>query len=57
MDGWTDGRMEIHPCVLWDIGPLGSLPKKVEVGRKEERMEERTKAGRREDEKRMLGCK
>ena len=22
------GRMEIHPCVLQDIGPLGPLPKK-----------------------------
>ena len=32
-DGRTDvrtyGRMEIHPCVLQDIGPLGPLPKKV----------------------------
>ena len=27
-DGRTDGRMEIHPCVLQDIGPLGPLPKK-----------------------------
>ena len=26
MDGRTDGRMEIHPCVLQDIGPLGPLP-------------------------------
>ena len=25
----TDGRKEIHPCVLQDIGPLGPLPKKV----------------------------
>ena len=24
----TDGRKEIHPCVLQDIGPLGPLPKK-----------------------------
>ena len=24
----TDGRLEIHPCVLQDIGPLGPLPKK-----------------------------
>ena len=23
-----DGRKEIHPCVLQDIGPLGPLPKK-----------------------------
>ena len=23
-----DGCMEIHPCVLQDIGPLGPLPKK-----------------------------
>ena len=28
-DGRTDGRMEIPPCVLQDIGPLGPLPKKV----------------------------
>ena len=28
MDGRTDGHMEIHPCVLQDIGPLGSLLKK-----------------------------
>ena len=32
MDGRTDGRkdghLEIHPCVLQDIGPLGPLPKK-----------------------------
>ena len=32
MDGWTegrkDGRLEIRPCVLQDIGPLGPLPKK-----------------------------
>ena len=31
-DGWMDGQMyghlEIHPCVLQDIGPLGPLPKK-----------------------------
>ena len=26
--GRTDGRKEIHPCVLQDIGPLGPLPKK-----------------------------
>ena len=26
-DGQTDGRMEIPPCVLQDIGPLGPLPK------------------------------
>ena len=24
--GRTDGRKEIHPCVLQDIGPLGPLP-------------------------------
>ena len=28
MEGRTDGRLEIHPCVLQDIGPLGALPKK-----------------------------
>ena len=27
-DGRKDGRMEIPPCVLQDIGPLGPLPKK-----------------------------
>ena len=26
--GWMDGHLEIHPCVLQDIGPLGPLPKK-----------------------------
>ena len=26
--GRTDGHMEIHPCVLQDISPLGPLPKK-----------------------------
>ena len=25
-DGRTDGRMEINPCVLQDIGPLGPQP-------------------------------
>ena len=29
-DGREDGRLEIHPCVLQDIGPLGPLPKKVQ---------------------------
>ena len=29
-DGRTDGRLEIPPCVLQDIGPLGPLPKKEE---------------------------
>ena len=47
MEGWTDGRtdrrMEIHPCVLQDIGPLGPLPKKKE--RKKERKKE-SKKGR-----------
>ena len=27
----TDGRLEIHPCVLQDIGPLGPLPKKEKI--------------------------
>ena len=26
--GWKDGHMEIPPCVLQDIGPLGPLLKK-----------------------------
>ena len=25
-DGRIDGRLEIHPCILQDIGPLGPLP-------------------------------
>ena len=29
--GRTDGRMEIYPCVLQDIGPLGPLPKKEQL--------------------------
>ena len=33
MDGRKDGRLEIHPCVLQDIGPLGPLPKKVSTCR------------------------
>ena len=28
MDVCREGRKEIHPCVLQDIGPLGPLPKK-----------------------------
>ena len=28
-DGRKDGRLEIPPCVLQDIGPLGPLPKKA----------------------------
>ena len=28
-DGRTDGRLEIPPCVLQDIGPLGPLPKNL----------------------------
>ena len=27
MDGQTDGHLEIPPCVLQDIGPMGPLPK------------------------------
>ena len=34
MDVRTDGRLEIHPCVLQDIGPLGPLPKKAKKGQK-----------------------
>ena len=29
MDGRKDGHIEIPPCVLLDIGPLGPLPKKL----------------------------
>ena len=29
--GRTYGRLEIHPCVLQDIGPLGPLPKKCSM--------------------------
>ena len=28
-DGWMDAHLEIHPCALQDIGPLGPLPKKA----------------------------
>ena len=31
-DGQKDGCLEIHPCVLQDIGPLGPLPKKGRLG-------------------------
>ena len=30
-DGRKDRRLEIPPCVLQDIGPLGPLPKKVKM--------------------------
>ena len=29
--GRTYGRLEIHPCVLQDIGPLGPLPKNLNI--------------------------
>ena len=50
MDGQTDGHMEIQPCVLQDIGPLGPLPKKKE--RKEVRKRGRKKEGKKERKKR-----
>ena len=40
MDGWTDGRLEIPPCVLQDIGPLGLLPKK---GKEQEEEQEKNR--------------
>ena len=33
----TDGRKEIHPCVLQDIRPLGPLPKKGQTDRSTDR--------------------
>ena len=36
-DGRTDGRLEIPPCVLQDIGPLGPLPKKARYTAKQSR--------------------
>ena len=38
-DGRRDGRLEIPPCVLQDIGPLGLLPKKRKM--REERRKKR----------------
>ena len=38
-DGRTYGRLEIHPCVLQDIGPLGPLPKKEGKGDEEKKRE------------------
>ena len=38
-DGGTDGCLEIPPCVLKDIGPLGPLPKNIENLFKKDRME------------------
>ena len=38
-EGRKDGRLEIPPCVLQDIGPLGPLPKKEKI--KEEKIEEK----------------
>ena len=46
-DGRTDGRLEIPPCVLQDIGPLGPLPKKED--QKETRQDHTTKKDRREE--------
>ena len=48
-DGRTDGRMEIPPCVLQDIGPLRPLPKK-DGKRERERGREREKNRARERE-------
>ena len=36
-DGRMNGRKEIHPCVLQDIGPLGPLPKKYKKYNKKEK--------------------
>ena len=35
LGGWgrTDGRLEIHPCVLQDIGPLGAQKVLTSFGR------------------------
>ena len=49
-DGQTDGRLEIHPCVLQDIGPLGPLPKK-ERKRERERKKDEKKERKKEREK------
>ena len=38
-EGRKDGRLEIPPCVLQDIGPLGPLPKKEEKKMKNEERE------------------
>ena len=32
-----DGRLEIHPCVLQDIGPLGPLQKVLQKHKMEEK--------------------
>ena len=43
----TDGRKEIHPCVLQDIGPLGPLPKKEKkTGRGKESEAKKGKKGK-----------
>ena len=47
------GHVEIHPCVLQDIGPLGPLPKKGnENERKNKQTNERTKKKGKEEKKR-----
>ena len=52
-DGRTYRRVEIHPCVLQDIGPLGPLPKKGnENERKNKQTNERTKKKGKEEKKR-----
>ena len=35
-EGRADGRLEITPCILQDIGPLGLLPKKEEKEKEKE---------------------
>ena len=47
----TYGRLEIPPCVLQDIGPLGPLPKKRRKEGLKEGKKERIKGGRKERNK------
>ena len=49
-EGRKDGRLEIPPCVLQDIGPLGPLPKKEEEKREEQRKKEEEEVERRQED-------
>ena len=46
MHGWMDEHLEIHPCILQDIGPLGPLPKRGQRQRQKE-----TETGEKERDK------
>ena len=54
-DRWKDGRtdicLEIPPCVLQDIGPLGPLPKKEEEKKKKKKRKEKKRKKKKKEGK------